>query len=291
MKAIRYESLFWVWLAGALALLAGSMFAACGEEEVDSDAGDPASGAPDSGTGGMPEDGGGEADAAANTETATVTVRWWGQACFTVTSEEEGGATVLTDPFSESPGFNYAFPDLEPDVCLVSHDHGDHNAVDRVAGAPAVFRGAGEHQAADLTFIGVATFHDEQEGAARGDNLVFVWEMAGMRFCHLGDLGHVLTEDQVQAIGEVDVLMAPVGGIFTIDAAKAVQVGQQLHARIFIPMHYRTDAIAIPLASVDDFLQSVPAEWTIEQPGESSVALGAAELPADGTRVVVLGYE
>jgi L-ascorbate metabolism protein UlaG (beta-lactamase superfamily) len=102
----------------------------------------------------------------------------------------------------------------------------------------------------------------------------------------------LLTEEQVTAIGLVDVLMAPVGGGFTIDAAGAVEVAGQLSAKIFLPMHYKTDATPLlPLATVDDFLQSVPAGWTVEQPGDSSFTLSAVELAADGTRVIVLDHE
>jgi len=275
---------------GAVVLLAGAMFGACAEETSDEDGAGQSAGA-NGGGAGAESDAGADA-AAADAGDAGVTVRWWGQSCFTISSEGDGGAVVLTDPFSETSGLAYAFPDLEPAVCLVSHDHGDHNAVDRVAGDPVVILEAGEHPAAGMTFTGVATFHDDQEGASRGDNLVFVWEMAGIKLCHLGDLGHLLTEEQIAEIGEVDVLMAPVGGLFTIDAAGAVEVAGRLSAKIFIPMHYKTDALPLlPIATVDDLLQSLPAGWTVEQPGESAITLSAEELPADGTEVIVLDYE
>lgn len=288
MKAIRHGLAIRVFLLGALALLAGSLVAACAEETAEDEGAAQSAGA-NGGDAGAEGDAG--AAAAADAVTASVTIRWWGQSCFTITSDGEAEQSVLIDPFGEM-GFGYAFPDLEPQVCLVSHDHSDHNAVDRVVGDPVVIREAGEHQAAGMTFTGIATFHDDQQGAARGDNLVFVWEMAGIRLCHLGDLGHLLSEEQVAAIGQVDVLMAPVGGVFTIDATRAVEVAGQLSAKVFFPMHYRTDATpSLPLATVDDFLQSVPAEWSVQQPGESSVTLNAAELPANGTEVIVLGYQ
>lgn len=171
-------------------------------------------------------------------------------------------------------------------------NHSDHNAVDRVAGDPVVIRTEGEHEAAGMIFKGVATFHDDQQGALRGNNLVFVWEMAGLRLCHLGDLGHLLTDEQLEQIGSVDILMAPVGGLVTIDAQGAIEVAQQLQAKVFFPMHYGTDAITIPLARIDDFLQSVPEQWNVEQPGSTSITISAGDLDDDAnTRVVVLDYE
>ena len=217
-----------------------------------------------------------------------VTIRWWGQACMSATSDD--GKCVLVDPF---PGdFGYASPTAEPQVCLVSHEHHDHNAVDNVKGDSQVVRGAGEHEAAGMRFLGVATCHDDQQGAKRGPNTVFVWEMAGLRLAHLGDLGHLLTEEQLGQIGSVDVAMIPVGGYYTIDAAQAVEVARQLSAKVVVPMHVKTRALPrLPIATVDDFLAAVPKDWQVEQPGAPSATLTRDGLPAQGTTVIVLSYE
>lgn len=217
-----------------------------------------------------------------------VTIRWWGQACFSTTTAD--GKCVLNDPFPAD--FGYASPAAEPQVVLVSHEHSDHNAVENVKGEFEVVRGVGEHEAAGLSFKGVATFHDDEQGAKRGPNTVFVWEMGGVKLAHLGDLGHLLTDEQVEQIGQVDVMMAPTGGFYTIDAAQAVQVAGQLSAKVVIPMHYKTAAIPkFPVATVEAFLEAVPEDWTLEQPEATEVTVTPEDLEAEGTRAVVLRYE
>jgi len=216
-----------------------------------------------------------------------VTVRWWGQACFSTTAD---GTCVLNDPFPAD--FGYAQPACEPQIVLVSHEHRDHNAVENVKGEFQVVRGVGAHEAAGMTFTGVATWHDDQQGAKRGPNTVFVWEMGGLRLAHLGDLGHLLSEEQIRQIAPVDLIMIPVGGNYTIDGAQAVRVAEQLSAKVVIPMHVRTPAIPdFPVATVAEFLAVVPDTWQVEQPDSTSVALTPADLPAAGTRVVALKYE
>lgn len=220
--------------------------------------------------------------------TGAVTFRWWGQACFSLTDNQ--GLTVLVDPFPKD--FGYASPTAEPKVVLVTHEHHDHNAVDNVRGTPTVLRGPGEHEAAGLKFRGVAAKHDEQGGSQRGDDTIFVWEMAGIKVAHVGDLGHVLSEEQAAAIGPVDALMIPVGGYYTIDAAEAVQVARQLQARVVLPMHYKTAAIPrFPVAALEDCLPAFPSEWRLERPETVEWTLKADELPGEQVRVVVLRYE
>ena len=143
-----------------------------------------------------------------------------------------------------------------------------------------------------MMFLGVATYHDDQQGAQRGPNTVFVWEMAGLRLAHLGDLGHLLTKEQLGQAGSADVAMIPVGGYYTIDAAQAVEVAGQLSAKIVVPMHVKTQALQrLPIATVDEFLAAVPKDWQIEQPGATSATLTRDDLPEQGTKVIVLNYE
>jgi L-ascorbate metabolism protein UlaG (beta-lactamase superfamily) len=106
-----------------------------------------------------------------------------------------------------------------------------------------------------VSFTGVATYHDDVQGKERGENTVFAFEVDGLKICHLGDLGHVLTPDQVAQVGEVDILLLPVGGRATVDADAATQVMGQLNPKVTIPMHYKTDKIKFPFAPVDDFLR------------------------------------
>jgi len=213
-----------------------------------------------------------------------ITIQYWGQSCLSIT--DQNNLNLLTDPFPAS--FGYAMPTVQPQICLVSHDHYDHNAVDTVKGDPQVIREGGQHEVKGITIKGVSTFHDSEGGKKRGNNLVFAWQMDGIHLAHLGDLGHVLTEQQVEQIGEVDVLMVPVGGFYTIDAAQAVQVAEQLKAKIVIPMHFKTSAISLPIAPVDEFLKSVPKEWQVKQPKSSSVTIAQSDLDTSQVSVVVL---
>ncbi len=220
--------------------------------------------------------------------TGALTFRWWGQACFSVTDDQ--GLTVLVDPFPKD--FGYEAPTVEPKIVLVTHEHRDHNGVDNVLGSPTVFRGSGEHEAEGLLIKGVAAKHDDQDGSQRGENTLFVWEMAGIRVLHVGDLGHVLTDEQLEAIGPVDAVMIPVGGYYTIDAAEAVEVARQLKVRVMLPMHYKTAAKPdLPIAPLEDILPVFPEEWKLEQPEEPAWTLRADELPGEQVRVVVLKYE
>lgn len=175
-------------------------------------------------------------------------VRWLGHACFLC---EGNGIRLLTDPFSKEVG--YPLPREVVDVVTVSHDHYDHNAVQILPGHPRVIREAGVHQVNGLKVEGFAVYHDEVRGAKRGKNIIYAWEMDGIRLCHLGDLGHLLEPATVTAIGEVDLLMVPVGGVYTIDAAAAFRVVEQLRPRLVLPMHYKTPSLNFELAPVEDF--------------------------------------
>jgi len=215
---------------------------------------------------------------------AEVTIRWFGHACFLIRSSD--GTKVLTDPFDESVG--YPLPDTDADVITVSHDHFDHSHTASVKRNPTVVTGAGEHHASGMTFLGIVTAHDETGGSKRGRNTVFVWDMEEIRFCHLGDLGHVLTPAQVAAIGTPDVLFVPVGGTYTVDAAEATEVVDQLAPRIAFPMHYRTSVMGpdFPIAEVGPFMRG---KRDAERIQGSAVALTKEALPT-GTKIIVLGW-
>lgn len=175
-------------------------------------------------------------------------IRWLGHACFLC---EGSGLRLLTDPFGKEVG--YKLPQEAVDVVTVSHDHYDHNAVHLLPGSPQVIREAGIHRAKGIEIRGIEVFHDEARGAKRGKNIIFTWEMDGVRLCHLGDLGHVLDQEAVAALADVDLLMIPVGGVYTIDAAAAARVVEQLKPRLVLPMHYKTPSLSFELAPVDDF--------------------------------------
>ncbi len=180
-------------------------------------------------------------------------VKWLGHACFLITSRS--GLTIITDPYAVGGGINYSPIKEAGDVVVVSHDHRDHSNVSAVKGDPEVIKGRGAKTARGIQFRGVATFHDDTQGQQRGRNTVFCFTVDDLRLCHLGDLGHVLSPEQVTEIDGVDILLIPVGGFFTIDAAVADQVCDQLKPKVVIPMHCKTARCAYPIAGVEEFLK------------------------------------
>ncbi len=180
-------------------------------------------------------------------------VKWLGHACFLIISKS--GLNVITDPYAVGGGIDYSPIREIADIVIVSHDHGDHNNVSAVQGKPEVVKGSGTRTAKGIKFTGIATSHDAAQGMQRGPNTVFCFTIDGLNLCHLGDLGHVLSQRQATEIGAVDILFVPVGGFFTIDATVASQVCDQLRPRIAIPMHFKTPKCAYPIAGVDDFLK------------------------------------
>jgi L-ascorbate metabolism protein UlaG (beta-lactamase superfamily) len=217
------------------------------------------------------------------------TIRWFGQAMFLLTTP--AGVEVLLDPFNNI-GYTVP-PPLNSDLATITHEHPDHNN-GALAGTGRVLRGLTadgwediDESLDDVRITTVRTYHDDQQGAARGRNAVFVYETAGLRLAHLGDLGHQLDDAQIDAIGApVDVLMVPVGGTFTIDAAGATEVMRALAPRIVFPMHYKTDKVAFPLAPVDPFLEGKP----VQRVGSTTMRLSSDTLPGDAT-VMVLDFE
>ncbi|MQL51596.1 MBL fold metallo-hydrolase [Desulfofundulus thermobenzoicus] len=181
-------------------------------------------------------------------------IHWLGHACFLVTTGS--GKRIITDPFDQRVG--YPPPAVPADIVTVSHQHFDHNAVQVVPGSPAVVQETGEHVFGDIKITGHPSYHDQSRGSQRGENIIFVIETEGLRLCHVGDLGHRLEDDRVKALGEIDILMIPVGGYYTIDAAEAAAVVEQLAPAYVLPMHYKTASLDLPIAPVDHFLRYFP---------------------------------
>ncbi|MBN2465574.1 MBL fold metallo-hydrolase, partial [candidate division WOR-3 bacterium] len=204
--------------------------------------------------------------------------KWFGHSAFLLTAS--GGTRVITDPYlSGSYNGDIAYGPIREtaDAVTVSHHHQDHDGVSGLPGKPKVIEGKGSHKTGSVSIVGVETYHDEDQGARRGRNTVFVFEDAGLRVCHCGDLGHVLTPQQVAAIGRVDVLLVPVGGTFTLDAAGARKIAAQLAARVIIPMHYKTDKLGFAIDGVDGFTRG---QASVKRVGQSEVDITAGTLPA-----------
>jgi L-ascorbate metabolism protein UlaG (beta-lactamase superfamily) len=209
-------------------------------------------------------------------------VKWIGHACFLVTAKN--GLKVIMDPYAVSGGIKYSPIKEAADVVLVSHEHSDHNNVSAVQGRPEVLRGDGEKTSKGIRFKGIAVHHDASQGSARGPNTIFRFDIDDIRLCHLGDLGHELSPEEVGQIGPMDVLFIPVGGFYTIDAAVASRVCEQLRPGIAIPMHFKTSRCTYPIASVEDFLRGRKNIRRIEG---SEVEFERGRLPAQ-TEIVIL---
>jgi len=227
----------------------------------------------------------------------TATLTWLGHPTFILKTST--GLTALLDPMGAGVGYPLT-PVNGVDVVTVSHEHSDHNNVALATGSPTVLRGlAGNDWAKiDQTIKGVrvrtvATFHDEAQGGQRGKNAIFVFEIDFMKIAHLGDLGHKLSDDQVKAVGAIDVAMIPIGGFYTINGKNAAQVVAQLNPKVVIPMHYKTPALSASLSAVlataDDFITALGNSAKVTQTGQT-ITLSSSKLPNERT-VMVMSYK
>ncbi len=211
-------------------------------------------------------------------------ITWYGHSCFRLS---ERGVVVITDPYTEPDrGKGYTRPRVRTDVVTISHDHPGHNCRIGFRGGPRFFDGPGEYEVKNVFITGISTYHDGKRGAVRGKNTVLLFEFDGMTVCHLGDLGHVPNQEQVEALSDVDVLLTPVGGLHTIDAPKAAEVISLIEPRLVIPMHYQTPLEKAKLASVDKFVKEM---GLAPMPPQSDLRITKSSLPAE-TQVVLLQY-
>ncbi|HTA19625.1 MAG TPA: MBL fold metallo-hydrolase [Polyangia bacterium] len=220
---------------------------------------------------------------------------WLGQSGFVL--ETAAGTRIVMDPIPK--GLGYDLPaGLKADAITVSHEHPDHNNVALVVNKARVIRGLTadkkgwtkiDEKVKDVAIRSVGVYHDDKRGAERGLNTVFIFEVGGLRIAHLGDLGHLLTDDQLSAIGSVDVVLVPVGGVYTLDAYQATRVVDQLHPRlVVVPMHYKTPPLTIKeLDPVDDFLERKAN--VVHEPTNTLTLTPVKARPA--VQIVVLNYK
>jgi len=207
-------------------------------------------------------------------------IKWLGHASFLITSDS--GIKIITDPYQPDERLKYGEINESADIVTVSHEHGDHNYVSAVRGNPEAIRGTAKVKGIELK--GIPAYHDDAVGSQRGKNTIFCFAVDGVRVCHLGDLGHPLSDKQVAELGSVDILIIPVGGSYTIDAKVAGQVCDKLKPKVIIPMHFRNDKCIFPIAGVDEFLQGKEGVSRLDI---SEVEFKQGELPAT-TKIVVL---
>lgn len=179
-----------------------------------------------------------------------------GHASFLLTSDK--GVKIITDPYKPGcfgGGIKYSPITEDADIVTISHEHDDHNETN-IHGNPTFVRGAGKKQVKGITITGVDVYHDECSGKERGSNTIFNMVIDDLNVVHLGDLGHNLSSAEVDKIGNVDILLIPVGGYFTIDSRTAEKVINMLKPKVVVPMHFKTDKCGFPIASVDDFTKN-----------------------------------
>jgi L-ascorbate metabolism protein UlaG (beta-lactamase superfamily) len=209
-------------------------------------------------------------------------IQWLGHACFLITSAE--GVRVLTDPFDESVG--YPLPQVEADIVTISHHHFDHNHTAPVQGSYEVFDQPGRYTSRGVEILGVATFHDKEQGQKRGKNTMFKLTIDGIHLLHCGDLGHDLSAEQAAEISPVDVVLVPVGGTYTIDGQEARRLVEQLQPSVTIPMHFKTPVMDFPITSVDPFLSEAGGG---RRQGSTEIELTRESL-RQNAGVIVLDY-
>jgi L-ascorbate metabolism protein UlaG (beta-lactamase superfamily) len=210
---------------------------------------------------------------------------WHGHSFFEIKSKEnKNQITVAIDPFSEEIGLKV--PKTEADILLISHNHYDHNNKSAISGNYFLIDNQGEYEIKGVFVKAIKSFHDKNEGKERGENLIFTIETEDLKVCHLGDFGQKeLTEKQIEEIGEVDILMIPVGGVYTISAKEAVKVLEQLEPKIVIPMHYSLPKLKIKLDSVDKFLKSLGIK---SLPTEKKLSIKKDDLSPEESKIILL---
>lgn len=212
-----------------------------------------------------------------------MTIKWLGHSCFLFTSES--GVRILTDPCN--PEIGYDIGSVEADIVTSSHDHFDHNNIAAAGEKAVVITEAGRHQVKGITIEGFPSFHDDACGALRGPNVMFLFEIDGVRLLHAGDLGQLPDEATIKAIGRVDVLLTPVGGNYTIDYQGARDLANILKPKVVIPMHYYTDVVKAELDDVNEFLDHASG-CAIHRMRQSEASITPESLGSD--RIIVLDY-
>lgn len=195
-------------------------------------------------------------------------------------------ATVITDPFD--PKFvGLKFPKILADIVTISHQHSDHNFLSGIEGEPLIISGAGEYEGKGVKIAGIETYHDGSQGSERGKNILYRIEIDGVAIVHAGDIGHKLTESQLDNLGDVGILMIPVGGYFTVDAATAAEIVSQMTPKIVIPMHYKREGLTKEfddVTPVDNFLKEMGKGEIVPV---SKLSISSEKLPAETTVVIL----
>ena len=188
---------------------------------------------------------------------------WLGQSCFKI---QDKNIILITDPYNCELGLK-PLQQLKADIVTVSHNHGDHNNIGVISGIdkktpPLIISDPGEYEIKNVFIYGISCFHDKEQGKQRGLNTIYLIKINEITVAHLGDLGHILSDEQLEKIEKVDILLIPVGGTVTINAKEAKQIISQIEPKIVIPMHYQIPGLEKTLDGVDKFY----SEMSIKKP-------------------------
>jgi L-ascorbate metabolism protein UlaG (beta-lactamase superfamily) len=214
-------------------------------------------------------------------------ITWAGQSCFqiSVSNSRDNSADIVIDPFDDEK-LGIKLPNFSADILLVTHNHHDHNNIKGVKGEPFIAQGPGEYEVRGVFIKGIPSFHDDKNGKEKGQNTIYTIEAEGLKFCHLGDLGQKeLTDEQVDKIGSIDILMIPVGGGFTISSTEAQKIIGQIEPLIVIPMHYALPKLKIELDDVTKFLKAMGKPSVAPQ---DKLVVKNSTMPKGGMEIVVL---
>lgn len=206
-------------------------------------------------------------------------ISWYGQSCFRIESK---GTSLLIDPFSKEIGLRA--PRLNDNIFLISHEHYDHNNIEGVTPEQFVIRGPGEYEKSGVYVEGIMSYHDKMQGTQRGLNTIYLIRMEDMKLCHLGDLGQdKLTDEQVEAVGDIDILFIPIGGKYTIDGKEAAEVVKQIEPKIIIPMHYNVPGLKVDIEGPQKFLKEIG----IKPEEVETYRIAAKNLPTEEMKLIM----
>ncbi|MCK5466175.1 MBL fold metallo-hydrolase [Candidatus Parcubacteria bacterium] len=209
---------------------------------------------------------------------------WYGQSCFKIQSKD---IVLITDPFDKKIGLRPPFGSA--DIVTISHNHYDHNNFQVIKNNPFIIDSAGEYEIKKVTIKGIDSYHDNQEGKERGQNIIYVTEMEGIKICHLGDFGqNTLINGQLEKIGQIDILFIPVGGVFTIDWKSANTIISQIEPRIIIPMHYKISGIKGELLKLDTVDKFCKERGTSPKDAVNKFSIKKKDLPQEGSETVIM---
>ena len=177
-----------------------------------------------------------------------IKIRWHGHSCFEISDEK----TIVIDPH-DGTSIGIPPPRAKADIIIITHDHFDHNQA-RIVEKEGSVKVYDSKEVNGIKIEGITAYHDKEMGKKRGEIKIFKFELDGLKFCHLGDIGHVLDADMVKKIGKIDILFVPVGGVFTVNAEEAMEIARKVDTRVIVPMHYKIEGLSLPINPLEPFL-------------------------------------